>query len=161
MFISIPFVRGLLAGLAGGIAWFVGLLLFFGPAQSILADPSLQSPKMLAAFTTEPLPRIGEAPWLLPLGLLCIGILWGWIYVWHFGNSPQAWWKRGLRFGTVAWVLMVPWFLFYLPWNVMREPAALAAIEALCWAGVMLLVGITISGTDAVLGRKRSTEEGG
>ena len=33
---------------------------------------------------------------------------------------------------------MVPWFEFYLPWNVMREPAPLVLLEMACWLGVRL-----------------------
>lgn len=81
---------------------------------------------MLAAFSIDPpMPRMYEAPW----------------------------WRRGLRFGLLSWILMVPWFEFYLPWNVLREPAALVALEMLCWAGVLLLVGITIAGVEAALRR--------
>lgn len=46
---------------------------------------------------------------------------------------------------------MVPWFEFYLPWNVLREPASLVALEMLCWAGGMLLVGVTIAGVESAL----------
>lgn len=141
-----------MAGLAGGLAWRIGLLFVFGPAQSLLADPKRQSPKMLAAFGLEPpVPRMYEEPSLLWAGLLSIGLLWGWVYVWIAQAWTSAWWKRGLRFGLLSWALMVPWFEFYLPWNVMREPALLVALEMFCWAIVMLLVGLTIAGTDAAL----------
>lgn len=147
-------IRGLLAGLAGGVAWLAGIFLIFGPAQAVLADPELQSAKFLAAFTSGPPPRMSEAPWLLVVGLLTIGILWGWIYVWLSRAWPDRWWKRGLRFALVAWVLMVPWFQFYLPWNVMWEPARLVVLEGVCWAGVMTCVGLAVAAVDAAL-RKR------
>lgn len=157
MSIPSPWVRGLLAGLLGGIAWFLGIVLFFGAAQGLLTDPDLQSAKMLDAFTSEPLPRTNEAPWLLIAGLLGIGALWGWTYVWLSSAWPGAWWRRGLRFGVVAWVLMIPWFEFYLPWNVLHEPAALVALELVCWAGVVLGVGLAVAGTDALLRRPAPT----
>lgn len=149
-------MRGALAGLAGGAAWLVGVLLFFGPAQAILADPGLQSAKMLAAFTADPLPRVAEAPWLLPLALGVIGVLWGWVYGWVSGAWDARWWGRGLRFAVVGWVLMVPWFEFYLPWNVLHEPAPLVLLEMICWAGVMAGVGLAIAGVDHVLTRRAS-----
>lgn len=164
---SRPAFRGAVAGLAGGVAWFVSLLLFFGPAQLILADPQLQSEKMLAVFHDEPLPRIAAMPWVLIIALLCIGVMWGWVYVWltkpgRPGYAAAAddadgtwaagtWWKRGLRFGVVGWVLMVPWFAFYLPWNALLEPTLLVLLEAVCWAGVMLAVGVTIARVDSLL----------
>jgi hypothetical protein len=64
-----------------------------------------------------------------------------------------VWWQRGLRFAALAWALMVPWFEFYLPWNVLREPPALVMLEMVCWAGVMTLVGLTIAAVDALLER--------
>ena len=157
MLISSSLVRGLIAGLAGGVAWFVGILLFFAPAQAVLTDPTLQSAKLLIAFTAEPLPRTSDVPWLLGVALLSIGVLWGWVYVWLSSVWSGAWWKRGLRFGVVGWILMAPWFEFYLPWNVLREPALLVALELACWAGVLLGVGLTISGVDAALSRGKSS----
>jgi len=153
MFRSSPLVRGLIAGVAGAIAWFVGMLLFFGPAQIILTDPRLQSAKFLGVFTAEPEPRTNAAPWVLVVGLLIIAVLWACVYVWLSASWFGAWWKRGLKFGVVSWTLMVPWFEFYLPWNVMREPAALVALEMVCWAAVLLLVGLTIAGVEAALRR--------
>jgi len=45
----------------------------------------------------------------------------------------------------VAWALMVPWFEFYLPWNVMHEPVLLVLLEMILWMGVLLIVGIVIA----------------
>ncbi len=148
---SSSWFRGALAGLAGGIAWLVGLMLCFGPVQGLLADPDLQSAKMLAAFGGEPPPRTVEAPWILVAGLLGIGVLWGWVYAGLARGWDLPWWRRGLRFSLVAWVLMVPWFEFYLPWSVLREPAPLVALELACWAGVLLLVGAAIAGVEQAL----------
>src|SRR3970040_598951 len=50
---------------------------------------------------------------------------------------------------------MVPWFEFSLPWNVLLEPEPLVALELVCWAGVLVLVGLTIAGVEAALGRNR------
>ena len=136
------------------MAWFAGISLFFGPAQVLLGDPGRQSAKLLAAFAAEPAPRVTQAPWLLAVGLLGIGVLWGWVYTWLSGPWSGAWWKRGLRFGVVGWVLMVPWFEFYLPWNVLWEPPALVVLEFVCWAGVLLGVGLVIAGVEAALRRR-------
>jgi hypothetical protein len=149
-------IRGALAGAAGGIAWMIGIVLFFGPAQALLTDPERQSAQMLAAFTGDPGPRVQDAPWMLVAGLLVIGILWGWVYAWlsQQGAAWDApWWARGAKFAAVGWVLMVPWFEFYLPWNVLHEPAPLVALEMACWAGVLLCVGLAIAGADHALRR--------
>ena len=148
-------IRGLLAGLAGGIAWLLGIMLFFFPVQGLLQDPNRQSAKMLAAFAGQPLPRMVEAPGTVILGFLCIGVLWGVVYTLVSRSwTISSWWKRGLCFGALGWALMVPWFEFYLPWNVLREPAGLVLLEMVCWAGVLLLVGVAIAGVDAALRRK-------
>jgi hypothetical protein len=144
-------VRAVLAGLAGTIAWIAGIVLFFGPAQALLADPARQSPKMMAAFTTEPLPRVEDAPGMFLAGFAIIGIVWGFAYVFVASSWRGSWWNRGLRFGALGWALMAPWFEFYLPWNVLREPAPLVLLELLCWALVLLGVGLAIAGVEAAL----------
>lgn len=143
-----PALRALAAGLAGGVAWMLALTLFFGPAQAVLANPAHQSEKFLTVMAQlEPLPRVADAPWTLPVGLLVIGMIYGVAYGFVRRAFPgRPWWKKGLAFGAVAWALMVPWFEFYLPWNVMHEPAALVLLEMACWAGVLLIVGLAIAG---------------
>jgi hypothetical protein len=141
-------IRALFAGFAGGIAWLVATMLFFGPAQIILANPDYQSPKFLYVVgQLEPLPYAAEAWWIIPAGLIIIGMLYGVVY--HFVRRAFpgiSWWKKGIRFGLVAWALMVPWFEFYLPWNVMHEPVMLVALEMVLWLAVLVIVGIVIAG---------------
>jgi hypothetical protein len=140
-------LRAIIAGLAGGLAWISAMILFFGPAQAILANPEYQSQKFLYVMgQLEPLPYTAGSWWILPVGLLAIGVLYGIAY--HFIRSAFAkkpWWQKGLRFGLVAWILMVPWFEFYLPWNVMHEPVLLVAFEMALWLAVLLIVGIVIA----------------
>lgn len=135
-------LRIVMSGLAAAAAWWAGLVVFFGPCQSILTDPRRQSAKFLAAFTEPPLPRVADQPAALPLGLLCIGMIYAVIYAWVGPRLPGRGWRKGLSFGVIAWALMTPWFEFYLPWNVMREPLPLALLEALCWLAVLLGVGL-------------------
>ncbi|MDR8389567.1 hypothetical protein NC796_00370 [Aliifodinibius sp. S!AR15-10] len=139
--------RAALSGVAGGLAWLCAMTLFFGPAQAILANPEYQSQKFLAVFgEIEPLPHIAGAWWILPAGLLAIGILYGIVY--HFIRGAfhgKPWWSKGLQFGLVAWALMVPWFEFYLPWNVMHEPVLLVVLEMAVWLAVLLTVGLAIA----------------
>lgn len=142
----IGWLRGPLAGLAGGVAWLVGLLLFFGPAQRILANPAHQSAKFLAVFAeVEPLPRTAGSLWVLVAGVLTIGMLYGVVFARLGPALPERGWRKGISFGLVAWALMVPWFEFYLPWNVMHEPLALVLLEMVLWALVLQLVGLTIA----------------
>jgi hypothetical protein len=116
---------------------------------------------MLAAFTLPPVPRTSHQPQLLWIGLIAVGIVWGAVYgllapVW---NPP--WWRRGLLFWALSWAIMVPWFEFYLPWNVMLEPLPLVALEFLCWAGVLLIVALTISAVDHLCEKMISSRQPG
>jgi len=122
------------------------VLIFFTPAQSVLTNPEYQSAKFLAVFgEIEPLPRVAADPWVFPAGVAIIGILYGHVYALIRRSLGEGRWTRGARFGIVAWALMAPWFEFYLPWNVMHEPATLVLLELALWAAVLLLVGMTIA----------------
>jgi hypothetical protein len=145
--------RSSVAGLVGGLAWYVGLQVIFGAFQGILSNPNLQSQKMMAAFADT---RSSENPGIVLFGLLTIGLVWGWVYGAVSRAWMVVWWQRGLRFALLSWALMVPWFEFYLPWNVLREPNALVMLEVVCWAGVMTVVGLTIAGVEQVLARLNS-----
>jgi hypothetical protein len=136
----------LLSGIAGGLAWWLGMVLIFGSVQFILADPSLQSAKFDAVFQSfAPLPRSTTAPWIMPLGLLFFGFVDACVYAIIRSALGGTVLKRGAGFGLILWLIMAPWFEFYLPWNVMWEPAKLVALELLCWLGVMQMVGQTIA----------------
>jgi hypothetical protein len=138
-------MRVIVAGIAAAAAWWAGIVVVFGPAQAVLADPQRQSAKFLAAFAEPPLPRMADSPWALPLGLLVIGLIHALAYRWLGSRLSGPAWRRGLAFGLLAWALMVPWFEFYLPWNVMREPWPLVLLETLCWMIVLLFVGVVIA----------------
>lgn len=148
-------VRIIAAGVAGGLAWLAGLYVFFVPAQTILADPALQSAKFLRVFTEiEPLPRAATSPWILLLALPSIGVIHASVFAALRHGLPGRGWREGASFGLIAWALMVPWFEFYLPWNVMHEPFALVLLEALLWALVLQLVGIAIALVHGALTRE-------
>ena len=138
--------RTLLAGLCGGIAWIAAMAAFFGPAQAVLADPALQSGKFLAVFAEiEPLPRTAANGWILLAGLLLLGVLYAVAYRVVRQAVKGRWWRKGASFGLLAWLIMVPWFEFYLPWNVMHEPLPLVLLEAALWALTLLAVGLAIA----------------
>lgn len=134
-------LRVVVMGIAAAATWWLGVVVVFGPAQVILADPERQSAKFLRAFADEPLPRMAENPLALPIGLLGIGLVYASAYAWLGGKLSGPAWRRGLVFGGLAWALMVPWFEFYLPWSVMREPLPLVLLEGVCWLIVLLGVG--------------------
>ena len=137
----------LFAGLGGGIAWVAAMTVFFGPAQAVLANPELQSAKFLAVFTEiEPLPKTAEQGWILLAGLLVLGVLYAIAYRVVRQAVAGRWWRKGAAFGVLAWLIMVPWFEFYLPWNVMHEPLPLVLLEAALWLLTLLAVGLAIAG---------------
>ena len=139
-------VRAIVTGLAGGLAWIVAMLAFFGPAQTILANPDYQSEKFIAVFSTiEPLPHATENIWVLVIGLMSIGIIYGLIFAWLSPGLPGKGWRKGAAFGLTAWALSFTWFEFYLPWNVMWEPPLLVLLELALWFLVMQAVGIVMS----------------
>jgi hypothetical protein len=147
----------IVTGVAGGIAWTAGMLIFFGPAQAILADPERQSEKFLAVMA-DPVhpPRMVESFWIVPAGLMVLGFVYAIIFtVIERGIPGKSTTARGLAFGAIVWALAFTWFEFYLPWNVMREPAALVALELLCWLGTMAFVGLAISWTWRLTGGER------
>jgi hypothetical protein len=137
-----------LMALAAGAAWWAGYAALLTPAQAILLDPALQSAKFLAVVVDLPPPaRATGAEWMLPAAFLVIGALQALVFAFIAPALPRARVKRGLAFAAIAWALCFPWFEFYLPWNVMREPGALVALELALWAGVMIVVGLAISFT--------------
>jgi hypothetical protein len=142
-------VRILTAGVAGGLTWQAGMMVIFGIAQPILANPQWQSAKFNAAFQTmEPLPRTVGQPLLLPLGLIGISILYAAVHHAIRASLTGALWQRSAKFGLLLWSVMVPWFEFYLPWNVMHEPFPLVLLECICWFVVLQLVTLAIIWTD-------------
>ena len=147
-------LRILATGVAAAATWWAGIMIVFGPAQSILADPARQSAKFLAAFGEEPLPRMAAHPEVVPLGLLGIGLLYACAFELVGTRLPGSTFVRGIRFGFVAWLLLIPWFEFYLPWNVMLEPWPLVLLEGLCWMIVLLGVGVVTSGVNRVVRRR-------
>lgn len=150
-------LRIVLGGVAAAAAWGGGIAVVFGPAQVILASPAHQSAKFLSAFAEAPLPRMADSAATLPVGLFLIGLIHSTVYAWLAPRLPGGALRRGLAFGAIAWALMVPWFEFYLPYNVMLEPFPLVLLEALCWLGVMLMVGLAVAGTHRLLTRSAKT----
>lgn len=135
-------VSTLLAGLSWGSAFFV----FFGLAQPILTDPRLQSQKFLAVmFVIEPLPRVTEQPATLLAAFVVLGFIHAFLFYALLPALPKERFARGLAFGAVAWLFCFPWFEYYLPWNVMHEPALLVGFELLIWAVLTMLVGLALS----------------
>ncbi len=136
-------LRIFLTGILVTVVWYVGIILVFGPAQSILADPAYQSQKFLEVFTEmEPLPRMYLQPVAFYFGFLIVGICFSGAYHLIGRHLPGKTLRKGAFFGFGAWLLINPWFEFYLPWNVMHEPIRLVLLEMVLWFIVLMLVSI-------------------
>lgn len=162
-------MRCIACGVAGAAAWNVGMQAVFFPLQPILGDPERQSAKFIHAFIdAENPPHMapesmgGDGPWVMyaifAAGGFCAGLAYCLLRgrLWVGGTGARAGAAettvRGLVFGVASWLVMVPWFEGYLPWNVMREPAGLVALEMACWIGVLVIVGQAVAWTHAVAG---------
>lgn len=140
-------LRKIFAIFTAGLVWFIGILLFFvfSGAQGILANPKYQSQKFIDAFTKEPPPLAVENPLIVPLGLIFVGAFTSLVFAFLNDKLNYGWLKKGVVFGLIQWALMIPWFEFYLPFNVMREPFLLVVFEMFLWLCVTLMVGIYLS----------------
>lgn len=140
-----PFVRYLIAAIAAGVAMNLAVMATFGPAQTLLADPELQSAKFIAAFTQEPLPRAATFPLLFQLGFFGLGFAHALAFQLLHRGLPRSWFSAGIVYGFAAWLIAYLWFEYYLPWNVMREPLPLVLLELACWLAVMLANGLALA----------------
>lgn len=140
-----PFLRYVVAAIAAGVMMNIAVLATFGPAQSLLMDPELQSAKFAAAFTEEPMPRAAEFPLLFQLGFLGLGFAHALAFQLLYRGLPRSWFSAGIVYGFAAWLIAYLWFEYYLPWNVMLEPLPLVLLELACWLAVMLANGLALA----------------
>jgi hypothetical protein len=143
-------IRYLILFIGSGLVWYLGLNLFFvwSGAQNVLGDPEYQSAKFIKTFTEyAPLPLMAADPSIVWKGLLVVGLLASIAFAIINPNLKGGWVKRGFIFGLVHWLLMTPWFEFYLPYNVMHEPILLVLLEGGLWLCVMLIMAMFMSFT--------------
>lgn len=94
---------------------------------------------------TEPLPRMIGDEFFMMKGAYCISLLWVALFLFLNAKLGGNWLRKGVVFGTIIWAAMVPWFEFYLPYNVMNEPLDLLLFEATLWLGSILSLGLLYS----------------
>ncbi len=131
-----------------GVVWccFMRLLFIYSGAQQILADPSMQSSKFLKSFMEyEPLPRMAADGRIVWKGFFVCGLFAAAVFLIFNSKMTGNWSSRGLVFGFVHWGLMIPWFEFYLPYNVMNEPFCLVLFEGSLWLITLLLTACYMS----------------
>ncbi|HMG14999.1 MAG TPA: hypothetical protein VK590_06110 [Saprospiraceae bacterium] len=141
-------VRILILFIIGGLIWYGSFYIFFilSNAQGVLANPAYQSSKFLKVFMDyEPLPRMLKDSYLIYKGFYLIGTLSLIVFLYLNNRINTNWIKKAFSFSLIQWALMIPWFEFYLPYNVMHEPFNLVLLEAGLWYGVILLVSVVYS----------------
>ncbi len=129
--------------LTSGLLWYLSFYAFFilSNAQRILANPIYQSSKFLKVFTElEPLPRMAQDGFLIYKGFYLIGTLSLLAFLFLNDRLRGNWYRKAISFGVIQWVMMIPWFEFYLPYNVMHEPFTLVLLEGVLWLGTILTV---------------------
>lgn len=141
------YLRIVLLYATAGFVWFWLLRIFFvfSGAQNILADPNRQSSKFIQAFIGNPPARMAVDSSIVWKGLFIVGLFVATAFLIINTYLKGNWFKRGLLFGFLHWLLMTPWFEFYLPYNVMLEPLSLVLLECLLWLMLTLSLGLWMS----------------
>jgi hypothetical protein len=144
--------RTLAAGLAGGVALNLAMLLTFRllgfgwNADGILLKSAIQSPKLIAVWTEiEPLPLVVASPVPIVLGLMLFAIGHAFVYrsvapAWPAGYMPRAW-----RMGLLVFFMTFLFWEFFTPFNQFGEPLPLIALELVFWAVIALADAVAIA----------------
>ncbi|WP_345973972.1 hypothetical protein [Sulfurimonas sp. HSL3-7] len=153
--------RTVLAGIAGGLAMNIVMLLTFrllgfgSNGDGILLDASTQSKKLIAVWTEiEPIPLVVDSPAPIIVGIVIFGIIHAYLFRWLSETWPKGIVNRGLRFGGLVFVMTFLFWEFFTPFNLFGEPLHLIALELLFWGLIALSDGLAIS----VLMHKRASD---
>lgn len=148
-----PIVRTLIAGVAGGLALNLAMLLTFRlvgfgwNGGGVLLDPSIQSPKLIAIWTQlEPLPLVISNPAPIVTGLMVFAILQALVYRWLAPGWPSGITARALRLTALIFLLSFMFWEFFTPFNQFGEPPVLIALELTFWAVIALADAFAIAG---------------
>lgn len=115
-------------------------------AQHLLSNPAYQSSKFLKVFLEiEPLPRMFAGSYFIWEGFAVCGLFLAGAFLIVNPGLKGGWLRKALSFGLLHWLLMVPWFEFYLPYNVMHESLPLVLFEALLWMATNLATAVVLS----------------
>jgi len=145
-------LRTLLAGVAGGVAMNVAMLLTFRflgfgvNADGILLDPAVQSSKLIAVWTTlEPLPLVVSRPAPIIFGIVLFGVVHAYLYHWISPAWPAGIVRRALSFTLLVFLMTFLFWEFFTPFNQFGEPLRLIALELCFWAIIALADGFAIA----------------
>jgi hypothetical protein len=145
-------VRTVIAGVAGGMAMNLAMLLTFRligfgwKGGGILLNPSHQSRKLIAVWTEiEPLPLVVAQPMPIILGIVGFGILHAYLFRWLSRSWPRGVAKRAICFACLVFLMTFVFWEFFTPFNQFAEPIYLIALELVFWAFIALADGFAIS----------------
>lgn len=144
--------RTLLAGIAGGMAMNLTMLMTFRligfgwNGDGILIRSASQSQKLVAVWTElEPIPLVVDTPAPIIMGIVLFGI----VHACLFRQLAAAWTggavRRGLKFAGLVFVMTFLFWEFFTPFNLFGEPLHLIALELVFWACIALADGLAIS----------------
>jgi hypothetical protein len=149
--------RTLLAGMAGGFAMNLTMLLTFRVlgfgwnGDGILIESASQSRKLIAVWTElEPIPLVVNAPAPIIVGMILFGIVHAYLFRWLSPAWPKGILHQGLRFAGLVFVMTFLFWEFFTPFNLFGEPLHLIALELGFWACIALADGLAIA---AVIGK--------
>ena len=153
-------MKTLLAGLAGGMAMNLAMLLTFRgigfgwDGKGILLTSPMQSQKLIAVWTKlEPLPLVAFDPAPIIVGLLLFGVGHAFLYKWLAVSWPRGVAARALRFAGLIFFMTYLFWEFFTPFNQFGEPLPLIALELSFWALIALAEAFAIA---FVMERKRA-----
>jgi hypothetical protein len=144
--------KTILAGIAGGMTFNLAMLFTFRAigfgwdGQGFLITSSMQSPKLIAVWTTlEPLPMIISNPAPIIGGIVLFGIGHAFVYRWLSAAWPAGIVPRALRFAGLHFFMTFMFWEFFTPFNQFGEPLALVALELVFWAIIALSEAFVIA----------------
>lgn len=145
-------IRVLLAGLAGGAALSAAMALTFGlvgfgwNGGGPLLDPALQSPKLIAVWTTlEPLPLVVDRPGRIVPLLFALGVGHAAVYRRLAPAWPAGVPARAVRFGGLVFLLSYVFWEIFTPYNQFGEPLPLILLELAFWAVIAVAEAFAIA----------------
>lgn len=144
--------KTIVAGLAGGMALNVAMLLTFRlvgfgwNGDGILITSPLQSRKLVAVWTEiEPLPLIVANPVPMISGLMIFGVGHAFVYKWLAPSWPTGIVPRAFRMAALVFFMTFLFWEFFTPFNLFGEPLPLLALETLFWGFIALAEALAIA----------------
>jgi hypothetical protein len=124
---------GLSGVLAGAAFSLLSGLTFYdiGVRSGILFNPMYQSAKVLAVV---PSMVMVQAPYLIFTGWTVVLVGYAFLFRHISVLWPRSYWPRLWRLTFLIWFFSLLFFEFQGPFNLLREPLPLLALELIFWA---------------------------